>query len=274
MPNPSSEAAPPRPNFRRRIVLAGVLAVAAWIGLPGRIAETVIPSSLDSFWLAPAPAATVIMAATAAMLLGAVVAAALMEPVEADATDERPWPRGELPCAAPRLGVPLTLPSSVSAPAPGSHAVRLTYLPAIATAGTGRPVGIGLPVLAPAAGTVLRVVDGHADNAPATRWGNHVLLRLETGGYVRLGNLACGSIAVIPGQHVAPGGLIGGCGCPSGAGASEMLIQFQDSAHDGAAARPFFFIRFIEFAPSGPRWIEESSPQPGAIIRGVRPIAA
>lgn len=80
----------------------------------------------------------------------------------------------------------------------------------------------GSGILAPAAGVVAHVEDGHRDK-PARRWvqadrahpaGNYVSLRLDGVGdvYVILAHLERGSIAVQPGDRVEAGALIGRCG--------------------------------------------------------------
>jgi hypothetical protein len=78
----------------------------------------------------------------------------------------------------------------------------------------------GTPVLAPAAGAVVRVVDGLPDHPPAvpsndalTPCGNHVALRVEaTGTVLILCHLQRGSIAVTDGAAVAEGAVVGRCG--------------------------------------------------------------
>lgn len=98
----------------------------------------------------------------------------------------------------------------------------------LATEPPERFVGSGQPVLAPAAGTVVSVLDGVADHearrsqvsltpyaltqagrirgGPAAIAGNHVVLQLADGGaFVLLAHLRRGSVAVTPGMPVAEG---------------------------------------------------------------------
>ncbi len=269
MPNP--RPTPVTHALPWRLPLALVLAAAALAGLPGRLADQ---DWLESLLPAPGLAATVLFVAAAGLLVATMIAAVVLEQSEGRNVPRAARFRSRAATSPPVLGVPLTLPSSVAAAAPGSHAVRLTYRPALAAPAMEGPHGIGLPVLAPAAGTILRAVDGHHDFHPAADWGNQVLMQLDDGAYLRLGSLACGSVAVRPGQHVRAGFLLAGCGCAQGSDASALLMQVQDDPREGATARPFRFSNFIEFAPAGPRWIEEAAPSPGAVIRGVRPIAA
>ncbi|MBA4264590.1 MAG: hypothetical protein C0453_05870, partial [Comamonadaceae bacterium] len=78
----------------------------------------------------------------------------------------------------------------------------------------------GLPVHSPAPGMVERVRTGVVDNAVggcnyAENWGNHVVIRLDAGGWLMLAHLQKDSIVVSPGQRVEVGthlGLAGNSG--------------------------------------------------------------
>ena len=257
---PPTTPAPPRPY--RRLALAALLGGLACSGLPGQAAEALVPAQLESFWLAPSPLAMTLIAGFVALLIGAVATVILLDPIGEGAPDEE--------CPPPVLGVPTTLPTRVSTAADGGHVIRLTYLPALPAEAATKLPGLGLPVLAPAAGVVMRAVDDRPDAAPG--WGNQVLIKLDSGGFLRLANLARNSIAVLPGQRVAAGALIAGCGWENGAAAAGVLVSFQQAGHDRAFPLPFRFAGFIELAPDGPRWIDEAAPLPGAVIRGVRPM--
>jgi hypothetical protein len=77
----------------------------------------------------------------------------------------------------------------------------------------------GIPVLAPAAGTVSSAHDGEPDVVPGRNsmnyekpHGNHVAIRLPTGTYLVLAHLRQGSVAVTVGQPVEEGEVLGRCG--------------------------------------------------------------
>ncbi|TNE86614.1 MAG: M23 family metallopeptidase [Deltaproteobacteria bacterium] len=78
----------------------------------------------------------------------------------------------------------------------------------------------GLPVLAPAAGTVAIAHDGEPDQDPSTfvpnptaPAGNHVAIELDdTGTFLLIAHLAPESVAVEVGEHVDEGQLLGRCG--------------------------------------------------------------
>jgi len=93
----------------------------------------------------------------------------------------------------------------------------------------------GQPVLAPAAGTVVEVVDGIADNAPPQRntkslTGNHVVLGLGRGEFALLGHLKDGSVRVRAGDRVAAGALLGLCGNSGNSSQPHLHFQLMRSA--------------------------------------------
>jgi len=77
----------------------------------------------------------------------------------------------------------------------------------------------GVPVVAPAAGVVVKAHDGEPDMTPgvlsnntAAPEGNVVAIRLETGTYLIIAHLKAGSVLVQVGDTVAEGQPIGQCG--------------------------------------------------------------
>lgn len=101
------------------------------------------------------------------------------------------------------------------------------------------------PVLAPAAGRVVRVHDGEPDRVPAD-WsggeplGNHVVLEVGPGQYLFLCHLRQGSIAVAPGQEVLAGEVIGRVGSSGRSPVApephlELHLQDRPEPHRGEA---------------------------------------
>jgi hypothetical protein len=88
------------------------------------------------------------------------------------------------------------------------------------------------PVLAPAAGTVAKVVDGQPDAPTAERdplnpAGNHVVLALTPKHYVLLGHLKQGSIEVAVGDTVHPGQPLARCGNSGNSSQPHLHLQVQ-----------------------------------------------
>ncbi len=102
----------------------------------------------------------------------------------------------------------------------------------------------GLPVVAPAAGTIAAIHEGAADQAPgeldaAHPWGNAIVLHVGPELYVVLAHLKRGSIAVAPGQVVALGQPLAACGASGRSPRPHLHLQVQRTLDLGAAAIPF-----------------------------------
>jgi hypothetical protein len=153
----------------------------------------------------------------------------------------------------------------------------------------------GLPVLAPAAGTVVAVHDGEPDHearrSPLTLLGyalsqasrargggaalagNHVVLALDApGAFVVLAHLRAGSVVVRPGQRVVPGSELGRCGNSGNSTQPHVHVQVMDGP-DGTAARgvPLLFRGYREHA-RGERAADVALgvPAEGAVVEPVR----
>lgn len=76
----------------------------------------------------------------------------------------------------------------------------------------------GVPIVAPASGTVVLAHDGEPDQtppkiAPTTQaFGNHVAIKLPSKTYLLIAHLKKGSVAVKAGQNIKEGAPIGACG--------------------------------------------------------------
>ncbi|MFO0629416.1 MAG: M23 family metallopeptidase, partial [Polyangiales bacterium] len=101
-----------------------------------------------------------------------------------------------------------------------------------------------LPVLAPAAGVVVRVVDGVADNRVGAvnlddNWGNAVIVQHAPGVFSCVAHLSPGSIPVREGAHVVAGAVLGLCGNSGRSAVPHLHMQAQASAELGAATIPW-----------------------------------
>jgi len=96
-----------------------------------------------------------------------------------------------------------------------------------------------LPVLAPADGLVVKVVDDVPDNPPGElnlteNWGNGVLLNHAPGLYSLLCHLSPGTLEVSEGQHVRAGDTLGRCGSSGRAPRPHLHWHLQATARLGA----------------------------------------
>ena len=177
--------------------------------------------------------------------------------------------------AAPVRGrwVALNSPAS-KRPSHGTHGYGQTYAvdlvhepepgsrPAFAAGPGFRPPtdfpGFGAPVLAPAAGTVVKVCDGARDHRSRLSWpgffyllaegmvrefagprfllGNHVIIDLGGGVHAALAHLRRGHITVRPGQRVEAGQQIARCGNSGNSSEPHLHFQLMDSPHPAIAA--------------------------------------
>jgi len=129
------------------------------------------------------------------------------------------------------------------------------------------------PVLAPAHGTVVKVVDHIEDGEPGTsnlanNWGNLVIIQLETGSYVKLCHLRHQSIPVALGSHVRTGDTIGCCGNSGRSPVPHLHLQLQASAQVGAATIPFRLRHYYEKNGRSLSYRTTGVPVEGARIQG------
>ena len=129
----------------------------------------------------------------------------------------------------------------------------------------------GLEVRAPGTGEIIRVIDGVADNAPggcnfASNWGNHLILRLDYGGIVKLAHFMKNGILVKTGQRVGAGDLLGYCGNSGRSPVPHIHLHNQATTETGAPTTPFCITNFFTRTAEGVRWNFASVPKVGARI--------
>ncbi|NYI98473.1 peptidoglycan DD-metalloendopeptidase family protein [Streptomonospora nanhaiensis] len=181
-------------------------------------------------------------------------------------------PRTVLPPVRGRW-MALTGPAD-AVPSQGAHAYGQTYALALAAepADGSRPdvawrplsrppeefPAFGEPVHAPLAGTVVTVHQRARDHRSRTSWpwlvamvaetalrelrgpagllGNHVVIEADGGGYLLLGHLRRGSVAVAPGERVAAGQHVADCGSSGSCAEPQLRLQLMDHRRPLVAA--------------------------------------
>jgi len=153
--------------------------------------------------------------------------------------------------------------------------------------------GFGQPILAPAAGRVVRVVADVTDNdglesyprrslletlgRPEWIFGNFVVLDVGDGAFVLLGHLRRGSVAVAPGQLVQAGDRIGECGNSGNSQSPHLHMQIMnrpDPAHTEVQGLPGLLANYLEFSAGSEgrqgrvpaKKIEVGDPPEGSVI--------
>ncbi|MGO3885847.1 MAG: M23 family metallopeptidase [Mycetocola sp.] len=148
--------------------------------------------------------------------------------------------------------------------------------------------GFGEPVHAMADGVIVHTVDHRADHRSRLRWGariwqhsgeallrflgpesmtlgNHVVVQLHDGSHLVYAHLRRGSVRVSPGQRVAAGEVLGGCGSSGFCAEPQLRVQRQDRARSTTATGLPWAIHAGSangsngFPPKAERW---NAPQP------------
>lgn len=139
-----------------------------------------------------------------------------------------------------------------------------------------------LPVLAPAAGYVVKVVSSVPDNSPPTcnweqSWGNYVLIEHGNNEFSEISHFRQFSIVVQEGDRVVTGQLLGYCGNSGLSQGPHIHYQLQNASSLGSATEPAKFHNYI--IHNGPKRItvKEGVPQEGEFVsntsepRGIEP---
>ena len=110
------------------------------------------------------------------------------------------------------------------------------------------------PVLAPADGVVVEVVQHIEDNAIgevnlAQNWGNTVVLRHAPGLYTQLSHLRAHSVPVKPGDHVRRGDIVGTCGNSGRSPEPHLHFQVQATPYVGSKTLPYPLAYFLVTPP-------------------------
>ncbi len=130
------------------------------------------------------------------------------------------------------------------------------------------------PVIAPCAGTVVKVVNHVADNPVGAtnleaNWGNLVMIRQDNGVYVLLCHLARESVGVKEGDRVEPGTLLARCGNSGHSPLPHLHLQVQATPALGAPTMPFVLSHLAIRRGDEVRYASAVVPAEGSVIRPV-----
>lgn len=132
----------------------------------------------------------------------------------------------------------------------------------------------GLPVLAPADGTVAKVVTKVEDNRigeinTEDNWGNLVMLYHGPGLYSVMAHLAHGSIKLKVGDVVRRSDQIGLCGNSGRSPMPHLHFQLQGTARLGAPTLPVAFHEIVEVADEQEELRARLLPDDGSVVRNL-----
>ena len=124
----------------------------------------------------------------------------------------------------------------------------------------------GLPVLAPAAGTVVKVTNSIPDNTPPTAnweqsWGNHVIIDHGNNEFSEISHFKQHSIAVSEGDKVVRGQLLGHCGNSGLSMAPHIHYQLQNAGTIGANTVPTKFHNYVVHKGTAQRTVKAGIPK-------------
>jgi hypothetical protein len=129
----------------------------------------------------------------------------------------------------------------------------------------------GRPILSPAAGVVVRAVDGLPDQAigtrdPARPAGNHVVINFGKGEYGFLAHFQRGSVKVAKGDVVIPGQVLGRCG--NSGNTSEPHLHFHLQTTPTLGVGKGLPAQFNHYRANGKR-VDRGEPLRGEVVRAV-----
>jgi hypothetical protein len=108
-------------------------------------------------------------------------------------------------------------------------------------------------------------------------WGNHIIIRLDQGGWAMVAHLQQGSVAVAPGTRVSFGSFLGTVGNSGRSPSPHLHLQAQQSGEPGAPTRRFRLANYLtELSPSEGflRWHATGVPQGGTVLAPALPSPA
>ncbi len=135
------------------------------------------------------------------------------------------------------------------------------------------------PIVSPSGGIVERVKNNIHDNPLgvsnfAENWGNHVIIRLDDGGWALLAHLKQGTSTMISGSRVEAGDYVGQAGNSGRSPASHLHLQVQDAPSLGAVTTPFRLANYQSADSEGAEllhWNAAGIPATGTIIKASLP---
>ncbi|MEZ6044059.1 MAG: urea transporter [Planctomycetaceae bacterium] len=129
----------------------------------------------------------------------------------------------------------------------------------------------GTPVLAPANGTVIKVVDEVKDGEPGSlnlidNWGNFVLIGMDNGYYLMVCHLQRHSIRCYEGSRIRQGEVIGSCGNSGRSPIPHIHLQVQSGPTVVAKTVQFYLSHYYEKQGCKLTYHSSGIPSEGTII--------
>ncbi len=132
------------------------------------------------------------------------------------------------------------------------------------------------PVVAPADGVIVDIVDGIEDNVVgdvnlAQNWGNTIVIQHAPGIYSQLSHLRKGTIKVIKGQYVKRGQILAHVGNSGRSPYPHLHFQLQTSPIIGSKTMEGGFSDYLDVTGQ-PRYVKYGQPQEGSKVSNIETI--
>ena len=135
------------------------------------------------------------------------------------------------------------------------------------------------PVYSPASGFIERIQNTIPDNPLgvsnyAENWGNHIVIRLDQGGWALLAHLQQNSIVLATGMRIEAGDYIGKVGSSGRSPRPHLHIQAQSGSVLGAPTIPFRLVNYLSSLDDNTifsRWNAAALPAEGEMVMAAYP---
>ncbi|MGO9171567.1 MAG: urea transporter [Rhodomicrobium sp.] len=153
------------------------------------------------------------------------------------------------------------------------HGLDFEYPP---QPGSAASTIFGAPVYCPAAGVVETVCWDIADNPLGTanysqNWGNHIILRMDQGGWLMLAHLAQYSVSVVAGQRVRIGDAVAAVGSSGRSPVPHLHMHVQTGPWPGTPTMPFRLANYVMHTDSGELWVSSGVPEERTFVSAALP---
>lgn len=132
----------------------------------------------------------------------------------------------------------------------------------------------GLPVVAPQAGWVIKVLDGIPDNPIgesdlANNWGNTIILKHAEGLYSKCSHIKKGTFKVEEGQYVEKGAILGYCGSSGRSPEPHLHFQLQATPYIGSYTLKYPIAYYLTLEEEGYQFHAFDYPKEGETVLNI-----
>jgi urea transporter len=131
----------------------------------------------------------------------------------------------------------------------------------------------GLPIIAPADGRVVKMIDSVPDNTPPNvnmefNWGNHIIIDHGNSEFSEISHMLQNSVKVKVGDEITRGQLLGYCGNSGFAYAPHIHFQVQNIGVTGSNSVPAVFSDYVVHKGLVNTTVDEGIPRRGELVSG------